>query len=118
MIYAVAKRIPLESIELLINKYNADIYHVDLDGHNCFHASIGNPKIMQFLCQLDKNLAKQKNKKSFLTAVKNSIQISLVTALLISIFYLFLFKNVINILTDIEVLRFLSFLGDVGSNPN
>ena len=51
----------------------------------------------------------RKNKKSFLTAVKNSIQISLVTALLISIFYLFLFKNVINILTDIEVLRFLSF---------
>ena len=51
----------------------------------------------------------RKNKKSFLTAVKNSIQISLVTALLISIFYLFFFKNVINILTDIEVLRFLSF---------
>ena len=51
----------------------------------------------------------RRNQKSFLTVVKNSIQISFVTALIISIIYIIFFKDIINILTDIEILRFISF---------
>jgi len=50
----------------------------------------------------------KRNKKSFLTAVKNSIQISFFTALIISLFYLIFSKQIINIITDIEILRFIS----------
>ena len=51
----------------------------------------------------------RRNRKSFLTVVKNSIQLSLITALIISIIYLIFFKEIINIITDIEILRFISF---------
>ena len=51
----------------------------------------------------------RRNQKSFLTVVKNSIQISFITALIISIFYTIFFKEIINIITDIEILRFISF---------
>ena len=51
----------------------------------------------------------RRNQKSFLTVVKNSIQISFVTALIISIIYIIFFKEIINIITDIEILRFISF---------
>ncbi len=51
----------------------------------------------------------RRNKKSFLLAVKNSIQLSFFTALIISIFYLFFFKQIINIITDIDILRFISY---------
>jgi len=51
----------------------------------------------------------RKNRKSFLLAVKNSIQLSFFTALIISIFYLIFFKQIINIITDIEILRFISY---------
>ena len=51
----------------------------------------------------------KKNKISFLSVVKNSIQISFFTALIISVLYLFLFKDIINIITDIEILRFISY---------
>ena len=51
----------------------------------------------------------RKNKKSFLSIVKNSIQVSFFTALIISILYLIFFKNIINIITDIEILRFISY---------
>jgi len=51
----------------------------------------------------------RKNKKSFLLAVKNSIQLSFFTALIISIFYLIFFKQIINIITDIDILRFISY---------
>jgi len=51
----------------------------------------------------------RKNKKSFLSAVKNSIELSFFTALLISILYLIFFKSIINIITDIEILRFISY---------
>ena len=51
----------------------------------------------------------KKNKISFLSVVKNSIQISFFTALIISALYLFLFKDIINIITDIEILRFISY---------
>ncbi len=51
----------------------------------------------------------RKNKKSFLLTVKNSIQISFITALIISIIYIIFFKQIINIITDIEMLRFISY---------
>ena len=51
----------------------------------------------------------KKNKKSFLSVVKNSIQISFFTALFISIVYLIFFKQIVNIITDIEILRFISY---------
>ena len=51
----------------------------------------------------------RKNRKSFLLAVKNSIQLSFFTALIISIFYLIFFKQIINIITDIDILRFISY---------
>ena len=51
----------------------------------------------------------RRNQKSFLTVVKNSIQISFYTALIISITYIIFFKEIINIITDIEILRFISF---------
>ena len=51
----------------------------------------------------------RKNKKTFLLAVKNSIQLSFFTSILISILYLILFKEIINLLTDVEILRFISY---------
>ena len=51
----------------------------------------------------------RKNKKSFLSIVKNSMQVSFFTALIISIMYLIFFKDIINIITDIEILRFISY---------
>ena len=51
----------------------------------------------------------KKNKNSFLHAVKNSIQLSFFTALIISVLYLIFFKEIINIITDIEILRFISY---------
>ena len=51
----------------------------------------------------------RKNKKSFLLIVKNSIILSLVTALIISLFYIFFFKQIINIITDIDIIRFISY---------
>jgi len=51
----------------------------------------------------------RKNRKSFLLVVKNSLQISFFTALIISVLYLFFFKQMINIITDIEILRFISY---------
>ena len=51
----------------------------------------------------------RKNRKSFLSVVKNSIQISFFTSLVISIFYLIFFKQIVNIITDIEILRFISY---------
>ncbi len=51
----------------------------------------------------------RRNKKSFLLTVKNSMQLSFVTALIISLFYLIFFKDIINILTDVDILRFISY---------
>jgi MATE family multidrug resistance protein len=51
----------------------------------------------------------RRNKKSFLTVVKNSIQVSFITALIISLFYLIFSKQIINIITNIEILRFISY---------
>ena len=51
----------------------------------------------------------RRNKKSFLLVVKNSILLSFITALIISLFYLIFFKDIINILTDVDILRFISY---------
>ena len=51
----------------------------------------------------------RKVKKSFLLAVSNSFRLSLITGFIISIIYLLFFKNIINILTDLDYLRFLSY---------
>ncbi len=51
----------------------------------------------------------RKNKLSFLSVVKNSIQISFYTALVIAGIYIIFFKEFINILTDIEILRYISY---------
>ena len=51
----------------------------------------------------------RKNKLSFLSVVKNSIQVSFYTALIIAVLYLLFFKEIINIITDIEILRFISY---------
>tara|TARA_B100001250_G_scaffold66512_1_gene53044 strand:- start:324 stop:1649 length:1326 start_codon:yes stop_codon:yes gene_type:complete len=51
----------------------------------------------------------RRNQKSFLLAVKNSIQLSFVTALIISVLYLIFFKQIINIITDIDILRFIAY---------
>ena len=51
----------------------------------------------------------RKNKTSFLSVVKNSIQVSFFTALIISFLYIIFFKDIINIITDIDLLRFISY---------
>ncbi len=51
----------------------------------------------------------RKNKKTFLSVVKNSIQVSFFTAVIISILYLIFFKQIINMITDVEILRFISY---------
>ena len=51
----------------------------------------------------------RRNKNSFLSVVKNSIQISFITALIVSFIYIIFFKQIINIITDIEILRFISY---------
>ena len=51
----------------------------------------------------------RKNKNSFLYIVKNSIKLSFITALIISFFYIIFYKQIINIITDIELLRFISY---------
>ena len=51
----------------------------------------------------------RKNKTAFLSVVKNSIQVSFFTALIISFLYIIFFKDIINIITDIEILRFISY---------
>ena len=42
-------------------------------------------------------------------AVKNSIQLSFFTALIISILYLIFFKQIINVITDVDILRFIAY---------
>ncbi len=51
----------------------------------------------------------RKIKNSFLSVVKNSIQVSFITALIVSFIYIIFFKQIINIITDIELLRFISY---------
>ena len=51
----------------------------------------------------------KKSKKSFLEVVTNSFQLSILSGLVISFIYLFMFRIIINELTDLDQLRFLSF---------
>ena len=51
----------------------------------------------------------RKNKKAFLTVVKNSIELSFFTSLIVSLFFLIFFKQMINLMTDIEILRYISY---------
>ena len=51
----------------------------------------------------------KRNIKSFLLVVKNSIQLSLFTAFIISILYLIFFKEIINVITDVDILRFIAY---------
>jgi MATE family multidrug resistance protein len=51
----------------------------------------------------------KKAKNSFLTVVSNSFQLSIFSGLIISIIYLFTFQLIINELTDLDYLRFLTF---------
>jgi len=48
-------------------------------------------------------------KKSFLEVVNNSFQLSIFSGLIISLIYLFTFRYIINELTDLDYLRFLTF---------
>jgi len=51
----------------------------------------------------------KKSKKSFLQVVRNSFQLSITTSIIISIIYLIFFKFIVNQLTDLEYLRYLTF---------
>ena len=51
----------------------------------------------------------RKSEKMFLSSVKNSIILSFFTGLIISFLYLIYAKEIINLITDIEFLRYLSY---------
>ena len=51
----------------------------------------------------------KKSKKMFITTVYNSILLSFSTGIIISIFFFFLSKEIINFLTDLEYLRYLTY---------
>ena len=50
----------------------------------------------------------KKSEKMFMSTVKNSIILSFITGLALSVVFLMFAKNIINLITDIEFLRFLS----------
>ena len=51
----------------------------------------------------------KKSLKMFSSTVKSSLILSFITGILISIFFLFLAKEIINLITDLEFLRFLTY---------
>jgi multidrug resistance protein, MATE family len=51
----------------------------------------------------------RRNIKSFLSVVRNSILVSFFTALIISVLYFIFFKDIVNLITDLEILRFISY---------
>ena len=51
----------------------------------------------------------RKAKKSFLLTLYNSFKLSFFTGIVISIFYIFFFKYIINIITDSDSLRFIAY---------
>ncbi len=51
----------------------------------------------------------KKSIKMFISVVKNSILLSFFTGIIISIFYFFLAKNIINTITNLDFLRYLSY---------
>ena len=51
----------------------------------------------------------RKSLKSFMTSVRNAFDLSFFTGLVLSIIFFILFKTIVNLLTDIDYLRFLSY---------
>ena len=51
----------------------------------------------------------RKSKNAFSSIVKHSMQISFISALILSFIYIIFYKQIINIITDIEILRFISY---------
>ena len=51
----------------------------------------------------------KKSLKIFSSAVKNSLVLSFITGVIISVFYIFFSSQIINLITNIDYLRFLSF---------
>jgi len=47
--------------------------------------------------------------KTFLNTVRNSIELSFFTAIIISIFYIFISKEIINLMTNLDIIRYLSY---------
>ena len=51
----------------------------------------------------------KRNLRSFWLAVNNSIQLSFFTAIMVSVLYFLFFKQLINLITDVEILRFIAY---------
>jgi multidrug resistance protein, MATE family len=51
----------------------------------------------------------RKIKKSFLSVVSSSFQLSFYTSLIISLIYLLFYKNIINVLTDLDYIKFIAY---------
>jgi multidrug resistance protein, MATE family len=51
----------------------------------------------------------RKSLKSFLLVVKNSFELSFFTGLIISVFYILFSKQIIGLITDLEMLKFISY---------
>ena len=51
----------------------------------------------------------KKSSKMFISTTKNSLILSFITGVLISIFFLFFAKEIINLITDLELLKFLTY---------
>tara|TARA_Y100001970_G_C14210853_1_gene846818 strand:+ start:248 stop:1576 length:1329 start_codon:yes stop_codon:yes gene_type:complete len=50
-----------------------------------------------------------KSKKSFMLTVRNSFELSFFTGLILSIIYLLFFRQIINVFTSLDLIRFLSY---------
>ena len=55
------------------------------------------------------NAVGKKSKNSFLQTVKNSFQLSIFSSLIISLIYFFFFQSIVNLLTDLDYLKYLTF---------
>ena len=51
----------------------------------------------------------RRSEKSFIHVTRNAFELSFFTAILISITFIFFSKNIINLITDLDILRFLSY---------
>ena len=51
----------------------------------------------------------RRSQKSFLNAIKNSFQLSFFSGIAISILFIFFSKDIINLITDLDILRFFSY---------
>ena len=51
----------------------------------------------------------RRSEKSFFQVVKNSFELSFITAILISIIYVIFFKDLVGLLTDIDIVKYITF---------